>query len=177
MIYRAETNLRLHELRRTLDYLATLINSKVSKTNPAFLVANLLNGDIKCYSKPESLYDVVIDPQYLVVEIDREVDQCIKFMFLNRILQLNFAKEAVEIVRARISLRRKSKEDLYVSYDLNLGYVDVITQTEYDELIEGCTDEEISRIVALPLSSSAKDNLPLIRGDNLQLSKQIFHSL
>lgn len=178
MINRVDTGIKLNELVHQLEGVSALIGQRANESTPWFVVVNLLNGDIKTFSKIEAIYDVSCDPCYLVIVANKKLDINDKFLILDRILQLNFCMEAVEIVRARATFNRRSESgQVYVSYDMELGYIDLIEEEEYKELVSGTTYDEQERIVVLPLSGKAMDNLEMISRNVPSISKQISYKL
>lgn len=178
MINRVDTGIKLSELVRQLNMISALVSQRANESTPCFVVVNLLNGDIKTFSKIEGIYDASCDPSYLVITVNKELDVYGKFLILDRILQLNFCMEAVEIIRARATFNRRSESgQVYVSYDMELGYIYLIEKEEYQELISGTTTDEEERIVVLPLSGKAMDNLEMISRNVSSISKQILYKL
>ena len=176
-MYKVEILVKLQDLVNKVNRISDVTRTTVSESKPAFIVTNLYNGDINIYSKVESTFDYLADTGYLVIKLTEPMGIRDKCLIINRVLELKFRQEAIDIIRSRASLSRKSDEPLYIYYDAIQGIIQVIKESEALDKAKYLSDEEIDRTVILEIKSKAIDNYYILNTEFPQLSKQIFHSL
>lgn len=176
MTYQVNTGLKYKELEDQVFEIFNASSKLAKKDKPLFVEVNLLNGSIEAYPKFESVLDSYSDPQMMVLSFTRPMTIMDMFMILDRIIEMNFIKEATYIIRSRANLTRNKEEDIYVYYDLMSGEISVIPESEALVIVEGLSDEDIDRVVLNVLSSKATDNIALVE-DIPQIGKQILEKL
>lgn len=122
-----------------------------------FLVVNKLNGELKTVTKMEKVLDLYLEPELLVVPIEKKLTPTQKVNILNIILQFNYLKEVTEIIRSRVKYSKWRQK--YVLYNIETGNISVVPI----ESIEPAFLRK-NHLIYMPLRTRIVENVHLIVG-------------